>query len=1049
MRTGDAKSAGPTDFAPGIPRRGAFGDVLDTLAPDDRLKYVVQQHDTVRRPGRPHYDLRIGRPDTGLFSWAVPKAELPTVGKRRLAKQTEVHRFGYGDFAGRIGKGYGAGLVRQVANGSAIVTGVGDNYIGFSVVDGKQPVRYTLVRTGGDGGRDWIMIANRVGGKDVPGMGTKPMIRKLKAEDLDTALESAIEVQAKIDGASTIVDVDAAGKPEVYSVRNSVSGAPIVHTERVGLRGKKFPGLADTTFRAELFAESDGKALPFSRTSALLNSKIVKAIDDARRERIRLRLAPFEVLRHRGAAPTPNSMSEIMSALPPDIATLPESARDPEAMRALIERIRLKQSPQTDEGVVIRTPGGRSKHVFTSEGSGRLVGTFPGGGGRSAVGGLLVDFPGSKTPIRVGTGFTRADLADIVGRVKSNEGGMVRVGYKQQLPSGMLREPVYLGMETDSGVEKAGQAVAAGGGAAALRHRFELAKTPQFQAKIRADAAAMRARDQARLQPRPAAQPVQNAARPIQNSAAPVQNPVKPIQNAAVPAKLPVQVQPQAAKPTSASAATAAPNYGIINSTAARFTPQEYYTALAYAETGAYKNKDIRTLDRRAPGGSTAFGKGQITGSTAEDFTRPAMLKRFDPETAAYMKNVFIPQAKEFSRQGNMKGKLKDYNPDYDYGGRGRLHTPKELELYDRMALAMIGERVSRSKSPVDVIRKWRGRGPGEDPEYYLKVLRQLRLIAERRAAMAKSGAQTSAEVTAGLAKAEARVDRSPTPAQIDAGNYRKGRFRLWGMEIVIETPAGTTRSGTDELGHAWSTTMRNSYGYIRGTHSAADNQPMDVFIGPRPKGYMVFVVNQNRDSGRFDEHKVMLGFRTKAEAEAAYFSNYESGWDRMRSCIPMTVPMLKRWLKTGDTSKPVERAALLRRKQASMVKTVPMQILSSDTGSVRHSFDAEIADTPENRAKGLSKRASIPRGTGMVFDCKGPFWMKDCKVALDLLWLDKQGVVVDFTTMPVQSHGVLKTYETKKAGAVSALELAAGTVAAAGIRVGDLLKVAGGCDNA
>ena len=41
-------------------------------------------------------------------------------------------------------------------------------------------------------------------------------------------------------------------------------------------------------------------------------------------------------------------------------------------------------------------------------------------------------------------------------------------------------------------------------------------------------------------------------------------------------------------------------------------------------------------------------------------------------------------------------------------------------------------------------------------------------------------------------------TDTEPSPAEIEAGNYQKGKFWVWGLQVTIETPAGTTRSGTD-----------------------------------------------------------------------------------------------------------------------------------------------------------------------------------------------------------------------------------------------------------
>lgn len=57
-----------------------------------------------------------------------------------------------------------------------------------------------------------------------------------------------------------------------------------------------------------------------------------------------------------------------------------------------------------------------------------------------------------------------------------------------------------------------------------------------------------------------------------------------------------------------------------------------------------------------------------------------------------------------------------------------------------------------------------------------------------------------------------------------------------------------------------------------------------------------------------------------------------------------------------------------------------------------------EIADTPEERERGLSGRSEIPDDYGMlfVFPEKGEyaFWMKEMMVPIDILWLSDDYVV-------------------------------------------------------
>ncbi|MEW5709852.1 MAG: DEAD/DEAH box helicase family protein [Pseudomonadota bacterium] len=151
-----------------------------------------------------------------------------------------------------------------------------------------------------------------------------------------------------------------------------------------------------------------------------------------------------------------------------------------------------------------------------------------------------------------------------------------------------------------------------------------------------------------------------------------------------------------------------------------------------------------------------------------------------------------------------------------------------------------------------------------------------------------------------------------PTDAQKEAGNYPKGRLRVAGLDISVENPEGSQRSGTDPEGNPWSVTMRAHYGYIRRTEGK-DGDQVDVYVKPgTPEDFAgrVFVVNQvDPETGRFDEHKVVLGAENQAEAQALYDAHFSdgSGPKRRGSVVAMPLEAFKRWLKEGDTRRPVE----------------------------------------------------------------------------------------------------------------------------------------------
>ena len=139
---------------------------------------------------------------------------------------------------------------------------------------------------------------------------------------------------------------------------------------------------------------------------------------------------------------------------------------------------------------------------------------------------------------------------------------------------------------------------------------------------------------------------------------------------------------------------------------------------------------------------------------------------------------------------------------------------------------------------------------------------------------------------------AEADVNTNPTDKQKEAGNYKKGHVKIGSFNISIEQPKGSVRSGVDADGNKWETVMQNTYGYIRGTEGV-DGDHIDVFLSndiDAWDGSKVFVVDQYNEGGSFDEHKVMLGFNTTADAYGAYLSNYDANWEDTHKIVICSV---------------------------------------------------------------------------------------------------------------------------------------------------------------
>lgn len=160
------------------------------------------------------------------------------------------------------------------------------------------------------------------------------------------------------------------------------------------------------------------------------------------------------------------------------------------------------------------------------------------------------------------------------------------------------------------------------------------------------------------------------------------------------------------------------------------------------------------------------------------------------------------------------------------------------------------------------------------------------------------------------IAAAADRVNVEPSPAQAEAGNYSKGHLKYHGLDITIENPKNSTRKGTDPNGKPWEATLPAHYGYIkRSVGNDSDN--LDVFIGDSLDSNRAFIIDQkDPTSGKFDEHKIVVGANTPEEARALYAAAFSDGKgaDRVRSMREIMMPDLKAWIASADKSKPATR---------------------------------------------------------------------------------------------------------------------------------------------
>ena len=120
-----------------------------------------------------------------------------------------------------------------------------------------------------------------------------------------------------------------------------------------------------------------------------------------------------------------------------------------------------------------------------------------------------------------------------------------------------------------------------------------------------------------------------------------------------------------------------------------------------------------------------------------------------------------------------------------------------------------------------------------------------------------------------------------------------------------------------------------------------------------------------------------------------------------------------------------------------------PPASLAVTTKTGTHLFLVEIAESPEERGRGLMDRRSLPLNAGMFFIFPQTeiiqMWMKNTYIPLDMIFADENGRVVSVATdtVPMSLEIISSDLPAK-----TVLEVRAGTAARLGIDVGDMVEL-------
>jgi len=118
---------------------------------------------------------------------------------------------------------------------------------------------------------------------------------------------------------------------------------------------------------------------------------------------------------------------------------------------------------------------------------------------------------------------------------------------------------------------------------------------------------------------------------------------------------------------------------------------------------------------------------------------------------------------------------------------------------------------------------------------------------------------------------------------------------------------------------------------------------------------------------------------------------------------------------------------------------TVPLTIRTADRREI--AYRVEVARTPNEQARGLMYRTSLPDHGGMIFPMAPPrfasFWMKNTYIPLDILFIRADGTIARIAADTVPED--LTPVESGEPVA-AVLEIAGGGAAAEGIAEGDVV---------
>lgn len=143
----------------------------------------------------------------------------------------------------------------------------------------------------------------------------------------------------------------------------------------------------------------------------------------------------------------------------------------------------------------------------------------------------------------------------------------------------------------------------------------------------------------------------------------------------------------------------------------------------------------------------------------------------------------------------------------------------------------------------------------------------------------------------------------------------------------------------------------------------------------------------------------------------------------------------------------PIHRTQAEPTVAASAKPQLPGQVLPiTATAKIAHQvFDLEVANSRQQQAIGLMYRTFLPANRGMLFPFNPPqsvqFWMKNCRLSLDMIFLRQGKVIAIAANTPPCKSDPCPVYGPNEL-TDQVIEVRGGIAASIGLTVGDSINV-------